>query len=511
MQPFETWLKADLQAPVTVKRIDGNLFSGDNQGNLIGVTVTDAGEPATLSGEVRGYFIRSDGNTVIMSGTIDGNKVTVVLPSACYTFVGQFSLVIKVGQVAVGACTGYVYQSNTDSTVDPEHVIPDIDQLLTRVEALEGRATTLEGDVSAQNDTINAIEDGLAIIANGNVHPAIANGQFVYVKGHSSLAEGLYRATAAIGTNATLSTSNLTADGSGGLNALNADVASLNRKMTDVAASNAGAHNGIYRGKYLGSSVTSVQYAAISNGTFDDLYIGDYWTIGGHDWVICDFDYYYRTGSVDVTKHHVVLMPRGGMNIPAGTALYGASGTLTLLDGESATTKKWNATSAAPSTHTTAGGYKYSRMRTIIMKAANTIVVNAFGSAHVQPITELYPNPSDATASGLASNWDWFNVDDQSDAKSKSICDLCNETMVYGHQVWGKGSVYTNEGYEVGIDKWQLAIFALNRNFANIRAHWWLRSVHSATNAAYVDIYGNAGNTGSANALAVRPRFLLVG
>ena len=234
MQPFETWLKADLQAPVTVKRIDGNLFSGDNQGNLVGVTVTDSGEPATLSGEVRGYFIRSDGNTVIMSGTIDGNKVTVVLPSACYTVVGQFSLVIKVSQVAVGACTGYVYQSNTDSTVDPEHVIPDIDQLLTRVEALEGRATTLEGDVSAQNNTINAIEDGLAIIATGNVHPAITNGQFVYVKGHSSLVEGLYRATAAIGTNATLSTSNLTADGSGGLNALKGEVDSLNSNLVNM-------------------------------------------------------------------------------------------------------------------------------------------------------------------------------------------------------------------------------------------------------------------------------------
>ena len=240
MQPFETWLKADLQAPVTVKRIDGNLFSGDNQGNLVGVTVTDSGEPATLSGEVRGYFIRSDGNTVIMSGTIDGNKVTVVLPSACYTVVGQFSLVIKVGQVAVGACTGYVYQSNTDSTVDPEHVIPDIDQLLTRVEALEGRATTLEGDVSAQNNTINAIEDGLAIIATGYVHPAIANGQFVYVKGHSSLVEGLYRATAAIGTNATLSTSNLTADGSGGLNALKGEVDSLNSKIATTPVTTVG-------------------------------------------------------------------------------------------------------------------------------------------------------------------------------------------------------------------------------------------------------------------------------
>lgn len=237
MQPFETWLKADLQAPVTVKRIDGNLFSGDNQGNLVGVTVTDAGEPATLSGEVRGYFIRSDGNTVIMSGTIDGNKVTVVLPSACYTVVGQFSLVIKVGQVAVGACTGYVYQSNTDSTVDPEHVIPDIDQLLTRVEALEGRATTLEGDVSAQNNTINAIEDGLAIISDGDTHPQIPPRQFVFVKNHSTLATGLYRVTSettAIGTNAALSLSNLTPDASGGLNALKSDLDSLNSNCVKV-------------------------------------------------------------------------------------------------------------------------------------------------------------------------------------------------------------------------------------------------------------------------------------
>lgn len=266
MQPFETWLKADLQAPVTVKRIDGNLFSGDNQGNLVGVTVTDAGEPATLSGEVRGYFIRSDGNTVIMSGTIDGNKVTVVLPSACYTVVGQFSLVIKVGQVAVGACTGYVYQSNTDSTVDPEHVIPDIDQLLTRVEALEGRATTLEGDVSAQNNTINAIEDGLAIIATGNVHQAIANGQFVYVKGHSSLAEGLYRATASIGTNATLSTSNLTADGSGGLNALKGDIDTLNSNITDINTAIGG--NSLKFTETLGGDVITVAKSCSIGLTF---------------------------------------------------------------------------------------------------------------------------------------------------------------------------------------------------------------------------------------------------
>ena len=44
---------------------------------------------------------------------------------------------------------------------------------------------------------------------------------------------------------------------------------------------NAGSHNSIYRGKNLGSSVTQEQWNAIEAGTFDDLYIGDYWVIGG--------------------------------------------------------------------------------------------------------------------------------------------------------------------------------------------------------------------------------------
>lgn len=60
----------------------------------------------------------------------------------------------------------------------------------------------------------------LAIIANGNIHAAIASGQYVYVRGHSTLAEGLYTAKAAIAVNDTLSLSNLAAVSNGGLNAL---------------------------------------------------------------------------------------------------------------------------------------------------------------------------------------------------------------------------------------------------------------------------------------------------
>lgn len=103
----------------------------------------------------------------------------------------------------------------------------------------------LIGDINNNMDTIDAalaakanstelssVEDGLAILANGNTHAAIASGQAVFVRNHSSLANGLYWAKAAIAQNAALSTSNLEADDAGGLNALKADIDTLNSNMS---------------------------------------------------------------------------------------------------------------------------------------------------------------------------------------------------------------------------------------------------------------------------------------
>ena len=79
-------------------------------------------------------------------------------------------------------------------------------------------------NASSVNTEINALGDALAIIANGNTHAAITSGQFVYVRKHGTLADGLYVASSNISANATLSGSNLTADPSGGLNAINARI-----------------------------------------------------------------------------------------------------------------------------------------------------------------------------------------------------------------------------------------------------------------------------------------------
>lgn len=81
--------------------------------------------------------------------------------------------------------------------------------------------TTVSQAISNVNAAIDGIEDAIAIVANNNTHGAISSGQFVYVKNHGTLAEGLYKANTNIAANATLSSTNLDADSAGGLNALN--------------------------------------------------------------------------------------------------------------------------------------------------------------------------------------------------------------------------------------------------------------------------------------------------
>ena len=127
----------------------------------------------------------------------------------------------------------------------------------------------------------------------------------------------------------------------------------VNTKVAPLLFNNAGAHNAIYRGKNLGTSVTAAQYAAISAGTFEDLYIGDYWVINGVNWRIAAFDYYLNCGDTSCTKHHVVIVP--------DTCLYDH---------------------VMNDTNITTGGYVGSKMYTEGLEQAKTTIKAAF-SGHV--------------------------------------------------------------------------------------------------------------------------------
>jgi hypothetical protein len=231
---------------------------------------------------------------------------------------------------------------------------------------------------------------------------------------------------------------------------------------------NAGSHNSIYRGKYLGDEVTDDQYVAIAAGTFDDIYIGDYWTINGVNWRIAHFDYWLNCGDSGsgTTTHHVVIVP--------DSALYNA---------------KMN------ETNTTEGGYLNSKMRGGItyqgnLAQAKTIIESAFGSAHILSHRELLSSASDSSG---ATAWAWVD----------STVDLINEVMAYGCKVW------VNTGYDVGIDKEQLALFRHDVSRLTTRSIWWLRSVYSSGLFARVDDFGHASYADASRSLGVRPAFAL--
>ena len=172
MAQIETWLKTDLKQIVRVQELDGQLFTADNQANLIGVIVTDQGQPVTLSGNVNGYVIRADGNTVVVSGSIQANKAKIVLPASCYAKAGPIHIVIKVGNTTIGACTSYVGQSTTGDIVDPGHVVPSLSELLAQIENC--RTATTAANTAAANANTKA---NLANTAAGNADAkaALAN------------------------------------------------------------------------------------------------------------------------------------------------------------------------------------------------------------------------------------------------------------------------------------------------------------------------------------------------
>lgn len=229
---------------------------------------------------------------------------------------------------------------------------------------------------------------------------------------------------------------------------------------------NAGAHNGIYRGKFLGNSVTAAQYAAIAAGTFEDLYIGDYWTIGGVNWRIAAFDYYLNCGDTNCTTHHAVIVP--------DTSLYNH---------------------VMNDTHVTTGGYVGSKMYTAGLEQAKTTIKAAF-NGHVLKHRVYLTN---AVTDGHPSAGAWCD----------SEVDLMNEQMVYGCAIFmpiANGStVYTN--YRV--EKSQLPLFALEPSRICNRAWYWLRDVVTASYFALVHSYGNANCYGAGNSLGVRPAFCI--
>lgn len=236
---------------------------------------------------------------------------------------------------------------------------------------------------------------------------------------------------------------------------------------------NAGFHNSIYRGKSLGTSVSADQYAQISAGTFDDMFIGDYWTISTTingtttdiNYVIAGFDYYinpYRN-----TEHHLILVPSDII------------GTARMCDTDT----------------TYPQGYFASEMYQTTLPAYKTGIQNAFGSSHTYYVYRFYP--ALISPVGQAIRQGYVNDD---------YLFFMSEAMVSGSGVW------STSGYEAMADRTILPLFALNPASAVLSTTYWLMTVASPTQFSTVTPTGAVGfATASTSAVGIRPAFVIYG
>lgn len=352
------------------------------------------------------------------------------------------------GTVSFSDVTVYSQKENSFfGAADANAMNAAMNELAGNMDTVAEKAT-----VATQKATEAASSASTATTAKNNASSSASSAS-------SSATTASQKATAA--ANSATAAANSASSASESATAAQASAAKVNALLFD----NAGAHNAIYRGKNLGTSVTSAQWAAIANGTFTDMYIGDYWVIGGITYRIAAFDYYYKMGDTSCTTHHVVIVPDANMY-----------------------TAKMNETAI------TTGGYVGSQMYTANLAQAKTTINLAFGSSHILSHRQYLCN---AVTNGKPSGGSWYD----------STVELMTEQNVYGGKIFGAGNDGSSVPALYTIDKSQFPLFAHDPSMISNRQWFWLRDVVSAAYFAGVDNNGNAAYNGAPAPVGVRPAF----
>lgn len=243
-----------------------------------------------------------------------------------------------------------------------------------------------------------------------------------------------------------------------------------------IIPKNAGAHNGIYRGKDITDKFYDGTLSQqIANQTFDDIFIGDYIVgkVSKRKYLVADINYRLHCGDTECKTPHVLMIPERIM----GTA-------------------KMN------DTNITTGAYVGSKMYTEYLAPFKAVIQNDFETSHIVNHRTYLKN---AVTNGYESAGAWTD----------STIELMNELMVYGSNIFHNITNGTNVPTNHTIDKSQLSLFRLDKskiiacNDAGERYWYWLRDVVSASYFANVNNNGTASNTNASISNGVLPAFLI--
>lgn len=222
-------------------------------------------------------------------------------------------------------------------------------------------------------------------------------------------------------------------------------------------------HRNTYRGKNLGTLFTDEQKQAIADGTFNDLYVGDYWVSGNHNFRIVDINYFCYSN-----ENHLVICPDSVIE-----------------------SSKFN------DTHTSSTGYINSKLKKNLKLS---IFETFFGSDHLSE-QEIY------LTNGAPSN---SNAISAPCIKTFSKIDIPSANMVLGTTI---------QDYNISIqDAIQLKGFELNKKLIHLpnatsnnesdyeTTSYWVRDV--VENGGFIFIRGFTGvlqDHGAAYPHGIRP------
>lgn len=513
-------MQIDLNNPIAEKNVGMVMGSGDENANTFTVSVKRGGETVDLTGcTVTGYLIMPNDETLRITGSVKDGKASVTVPKSGYVYDGAFQLAIKIvvgdKENTVAIFTGKNARTTSENISDGEKVIYGVKDILNMIGSMEQAEADAKSATTAANNAAtsansaankantatsnanaattaanNAAQAATTAAGNANTATTNANNAAGAANQAAGRAENVASKSPYIGENGNWYVYDV-AQGeyvdsgfpSRGIPGVGA-VSTVNGKQPDSAgdvsvnaddvgalavADGAGAHNAIHRGKYLGSAVTTEQWAAISDGTFRDLFIGDYWVIGDVSWRIAAFDYYLKTGDTACLTHHVTMVPE--------SILYTAP-----MNADNITT----------------GAYVGSEMYTEGLTQAKQIIKAAFGEDHILSHRQFLKN---AVTNGYESGGSWYD----------STVELMTEENVYGCKIAGNAANGTATPNNDTIDKSQFPLFAFDPTEINVRTTYWLRDVAVEGRFARVSGNGIADSYFASATLSVRPSFSIIG
>ena len=240
-------------------------------------------------------------------------------------------------------------------------------------------------------------------------------------------------------------------------------------------------HNNIFRGWNLGA-LNSTHIANIQNGSFKDMFIGDYFDINGSWYVIAGINTKHLHGDKTPLGNHLLLLPYGFAKLDDGTVMR--------PDGK--TTHYMN------DTNTTKGGFAGTKLYKTYMPLIQRKLEADFGS-HLLNFSEVVSTHVDSSGAPDAAEW--------RDAK----VGIPNEVMVYGTTLNGNNKY--GSWNNIGDDNMQLPLFRLNSDELTNHKNWayWLRDIRSASQFVFASDHGNEYWAGASDASVGVRAFFFIG